>query len=46
MGSVIEAAPKGWSEARVKGYILWGSLVCEQMLGVNQFLEDKLRLIY
>ena len=38
--------PKGWSELRIKGYVLWGSLVCDEMKGVNQYLEDRLHEIF
>jgi guanosine-3',5'-bis(diphosphate) 3'-pyrophosphohydrolase len=46
IGSMCGTKPNGWSEERVRGYALWGYLVCEQMFGVNQDLEEKLRLVF
>ena len=40
IGSLGNTPPQGWSEERVKGYVLWGREVCLQMKGVNSWLED------
>ena len=39
---IFKCPPNGWSEERVKGYLIWSMAVCNNLKGVNENIDKRM----
>lgn len=44
-GLLIQA-PKSWSAQRVRGYHLWSQAVCNNLKGINEYLDKEVESVF